>query len=159
VPELAATAADLPLDRFVPLAERIDFLQLPQRIAARTAAALSSIAVALAALGLVGLVTRLVAERKRELGIRAALGADGGALARIVLGESARLAAWGAAFGLPLAAAVGVGLAALLERVRPAELAALGGAAAAIALLSLAAAALPALRAARTPPADILRSE
>ena len=159
VPELASAAGVLPIDRFAPLSERIDFVQLPQRIASRAAATLSAVAIALAALGLVGLVTRLVQERRREFGIRAALGADGRALAGIVLGEGARLVAWGAALGLPLAVAVGTGLAALLERVRPTELAALGGAAAAIAAIALGAAAAPAWRAAHTPPADILRGD
>jgi putative ABC transport system permease protein len=157
LPTLAAAAADLPLDRFAPLRERIDLLQLPQRIAARTASALSTVAVALAALGLVGLVSRLAYERRREFSIRAALGADTRSIAGLVLAEGARLAGIGAALGLPLAVAVGFALAAVLERVAPADPVGLAGAAAAVALLAVVAAALPAWRAARQAPADILR--
>lgn len=159
LPALAAGVPDLPLGRFEPLAERIDLVQLPQRIAGHVASTLSFAALALSAIGLAGLVARLVSERKRELAIRVALGADRRAIARLVLGESIRLGLWGAALGLPLALGVGALLAAALERVRPADPVALVASALAIGTVALAAAALPARRAALLPPADILRGE
>jgi ABC-type lipoprotein release transport system permease subunit len=53
--------------------------------------------------GIYGVLSHLVSQRKREIGIRIALGADGGAVARMVLRQSAWLAAAGAAMGAVLA--------------------------------------------------------
>jgi ABC-type antimicrobial peptide transport system permease subunit len=60
----------------------------------------SLLAMAIAAVGLHGVLARTVAERRREFGIRAALGATPGGLARLVSGEATRLLVFGILIGL-----------------------------------------------------------
>jgi putative ABC transport system permease protein len=104
----------------------------------------------LAALGLYGLLMLGVAERRRELGVRMALGASPADVVWLVVSAAGRMIAAGAVIGLVLAAIAGRAMGALLFTVRPLDFMALGGAVAALALVSLAAVAIPARRAALT---------
>jgi len=69
-------------------------------------AAFGAVALALAAMGVYGVITLVVAERTGELGLRLALGAVPGHVARLVVGDALRVTAWGGAIGLAVAAAV-----------------------------------------------------
>jgi ABC-type antimicrobial peptide transport system permease subunit len=115
-------------------------------------------ALALAALGTYGLISYLVTQRSREIGIRLALGAAPGSVVRLVAMRGARLAAIGGVVGL-VAASLMTGLVdGLLYSVSPSDPAPLAGAVAvplgAVVLASL----LPATRAARISPTETLRS-
>jgi ABC-type antimicrobial peptide transport system permease subunit len=68
---------------------------------------LGAAALVLSAVGLFGLTASLVARRRREMGVRLALGAVPGDLSRLVLRESLVLAIWGGALGLALAVWLG----------------------------------------------------
>ncbi|MGH9489726.1 MAG: ADOP family duplicated permease, partial [Terriglobales bacterium] len=116
-------------------------------------------ALALAAIGLFGLLAYEVGRRRREIGLRMAVGARAGQVLGSVLGEGAVLAAAGVAIGLALAAGLTRYLRAMLYGVRPND--PLSLAAAAVVLLATAelAAWLPARRAASVDPWQALREE
>jgi hypothetical protein len=113
----------------------------------------------LAAVGLYGLVSFLVAQREREFGVRLTLGATRAQILQMILGDALRWTAGGLAFGFAGAAVVAQSLRSLLFHVSPADPAAYFAAAAALASLSLLAAVLPARRAANLDPANTLRHE
>jgi putative ABC transport system permease protein len=117
------------------------------------------LALLLAAVGIYGVLSYSVAQRTREIGIRMALGADRGAVLRLVTGEGLRLALAGVVVGLLGAAGATRVLAGLLFDVRPLDLPTFAAAAAGLALVALAASAVPALRASRVAPMSALRQD
>jgi len=100
-----------------------------------------------------------VAQRARDLGVRAALGASAGAVTRLVVGGGVRLAVVGAALGLLLYAAAQRALASLLYGVGAADPVAIAAGVATLGVAALLATWLPARRAARLDPAAVLRAE
>ena len=99
------------------LVEHTRVALVPARLASWVSAAAGLIALALGAVGLYGVIACLVGERTRELGVRVALGASRGTIARHVLGRAAMLATIGISLGLALAAAGGRALSGLLYDV------------------------------------------
>jgi hypothetical protein len=116
-------------------------------------------AMTLASLGLYSLLTLLVSERARELGVRLALGATARQVVGLVLGGAARLMAGGIATGLILTLGVARVLRSVLFGVDPLDLLTLTAAVALLIVFALAAAALPARRAAAIDPIETLRAE
>jgi len=113
----------------------------------------------LAGVGIYGVSACAVAERRDELGVRLALGADGARLARLMLGEALRLGALGLAIGA-LLVAVGRGVVARwLFEIRWWDPAVVITVAGVVALTSALAALVPAWRAARTAPSLALRGQ
>lgn len=100
-----------------------------------------------------------VAERTRELGIRAALGAGRGAVVRLVLGQGLRLTAVGVALGLAGAAVAGRSMRALLYDVAPVDPITYAVAIALLVAVAVVASGVPAWRASRIDPSIPLRSE
>jgi ABC-type antimicrobial peptide transport system permease subunit len=117
------------------------------------------LAVTLAAIGLYGVVAHGVGLRSREFGVRIALGATPGDLARLVLTGAGALAVGGVVLGTAGALASTRVLTHLLYGVAPSDPGTLAGAAVLLALVVLFAAWLPARRAARVDPMTALRSE
>ena len=117
------------------------------------------VALLLAALGIYGVIAFSVAQRRSEIGLRMALGADGRALQRSVVVDGLRLTAVGLAVGLVLA----LGLAALarnvLYGVSVVDPVTVGGVLAVFTGVTLLASALPARRAARVDPLRVLRDD
>ncbi|MCM2256255.1 MAG: ADOP family duplicated permease [Vicinamibacteria bacterium] len=113
----------------------------------------------LCALGLYGLLAYGVDGRRRELAVRAALGAGRARLMRLVAGEATTLVALGLALGALATAATAPALASLLHGVGPADPVTAAGVLAALALVALAASAVPAWRAASLDPARELRRD
>ena len=132
---------------------------LPQRIAGGVAGSLGLVGLALAALGLHGVVAHAVTRRKRELALRIVFGARAAQLVGLVVRQTAVPVLWGTAIGLPAALAGAWAARGLLFGVPPADPAALGLALGVLALAALAAAWVPARRAAAIAPAESLRQE
>jgi predicted permease len=130
---------------------------LPQKVAGSVAAALGFLALLLSGMGVYGVMAFSVTRRTREMGIRAALGANPREVLRMVLGGAFRLALPGMAFGLLAAVGVGHLLRSLLLGVSPLDPWALGSVAAIVGGMVLAGTLVPARRAARVDPAEALR--
>lgn len=117
------------------------------------------LALTLAAVGIYGLLSYSVAQRERELAVRAAVGASRATLMGLVLGEGARLTAAGIAAGMALAWAASTAVAGLLYEVSATDTAVFLSAPAGLALVALAGYAMPAIRASRVEPVASLRAE
>jgi putative ABC transport system permease protein len=91
---------DLPIVDMRSLTEATSLSLLPIRVAATVVAALAATVLGLAALGFYGVLSFLVGQRTREIGIYMALGADGVRVGRMVLLEAVRWIGWGVTTGL-----------------------------------------------------------
>jgi predicted permease len=129
-----------------------------QRFAMLLVTAFAAIALLLAASGVYGVLSYDVTLRKRELGIRLALGSQRAGIVRLVVGQALVLV--GLALGLGVSAALGAGrlLESLLFAIDARDPLTLAGVVIVLAAVALVAAAVPAWRAARTAPAVALRS-
>jgi len=116
-------------------------------------------AVLLAAVGLYGVLAFVVSQRRREIGVRIALGATARNVVADVLGEGMRLAAFGMAAGLALALAITRLMSALLFGISPTDIATFAGAATLLSVIAVTASLVPALRASRVDPLVALRDE
>jgi hypothetical protein len=143
----------------VPLDDLLRIWLLPSRVAFVAVAVLAIIAVALASIGLYGVLTFAVNERSRELGIRMALGAEASAVMRLILGEALRLVLAGLAIGGLCALPVTPLLGRLLFGISPLDPVTLALAAAVLTGVALAAAYRPARHAARLEPLAVLRMD
>jgi putative ABC transport system permease protein len=117
------------------------------------------IAVSLAAIGLYGVLAFIVAQRRREIGVRMALGATPRAVVADVLGEGLRLAGIGVVAGIGLAIAATRLLNALLFGTSRTDVATFSGVAVLLVVIAAAASLVPALRASRVDPIVALRDE
>lgn len=117
------------------------------------------VALALAAIGLYGVISYLVVRRTAEIGVRIALGAQTAEVEALVVGGALRLAAIGIVVGLASAAAVSRILTGLLYEIAPWDVASYGGSVAVLALVAAIASWIPARRAARVSPVEALRSD
>jgi len=130
-----------------------------RRVTARLLATFAAVALALAVVGLYGVVSFGTARRRREFGVRTALGARPADVRRLVLGEGLKLSAWGIGAGLLAAVPAGLLLRGLLFGVSPADPATLAAVCGVLAASALAASWAPARRAARLDPSRVLRAE
>jgi putative ABC transport system permease protein len=118
-----------------------------------------AVALALAMVGVYGLLSYIVVQRTPELGIRLALGGQPRDLRRLILREGARLVAAGVALGIPAALVLGRVTRGLLYEVQPGDAVTLAGAVGTLVAVALIASYLPARRATRVDPLTALRSE
>jgi putative ABC transport system permease protein len=119
----------------------------------------AGVALALAVIGLYGVLSHTVAQRTREIGIRMALGAQSGAVLRAVIGHGASLTVVGVVIGLALTAAGGRVVRSLLFGVAPMDLTALVVSGLTLTAAALVASYIPARRATRVDPLVALRSD
>ena len=153
------------LDPRVPILElgtldqkiRADSLQ--ERMLARAAALLGIVALLLASVGLYGVTSYGVAMRWREIAVRMALGARPDRVLTMVVRQALAIATIGAVLGGLVAIAAGLVIQAEVFGVAAVDIATLGGSAALLAAAMLLASILPALRAARLDPNEVLRQE
>jgi predicted permease len=122
-------------------------------------ATLGAVALALAALGLFGMLSFIVAQRRHEIGIRMALGARRGDVTWMVLRQALGLGAGGVIAGTLVAVAVVALLRAVIHGLQPLNLPEFGAVAAIMVFVALLASAIPARRAASVDPMKILRTE
>lgn len=116
-------------------------------------------ALALAAVGIYGVVAFSVTRRTQEIGVRVALGAQRADVLRLVLGEGARMAAIGVVIGVGASLAVTRLLSSLLFGITATDPATFAGVAVLLALVTLAASYIPAHRAMGVDPMTALRHE
>jgi putative ABC transport system permease protein len=130
-----------------------------ERVALTLASVFSVLALALAGVGIYGVMSYAVGERRREIGIRGALGAQRSDVMRLVIGHSGMLTVVGVVVGIAVALPLARILSTFLYGVRPSDPLTLGVTAAVLAAVALAASYLPAARATRISPVEALRSE
>ena len=157
--EVEAVDPDQAIAEIRPLNDALDDTLSQPRSAMSILIAFASAALLLAVLGIYSVMAYGVAQRRREIAIRMALGAKTTDVRNLVLGQSLRLVVAGIAIGLPLAIATGRLYSALLFGVHPADLPTIASAIALVSLAALAAAYIPSRRATRVDPASALRAE
>jgi ABC-type antimicrobial peptide transport system permease subunit len=149
----------------LPLADVRTLQEIFDRSMGRTSFALVMLAIAaavallLGAVGLYGVISYIVSQRTREIGVRVALGAQQGDVGRMVLVQGLGLAGLGIGVGLVGAAVLTRLMSALLFGVQPVDLATYAMVAAGVTAVAALASWLPALRATRVDPIEALRWE
>lgn len=116
-----------------------------------------ALALILAMVGLYGVMAYAVSRRRREIGVRMALGATRGSVLRLIVGDGMRLVGWGIALGVAASLLLGSGLSRMLFGISPADPASLAAASLALIVIALAACYFPARSATRIDPMNALR--
>jgi len=154
-----SVSAGVPISRVETLARVANRGLRPTRTLATLAALAGAVTLLLGALGIYAVVSHAVARRVRELGVRAALGADRARLLRGELTNTTRIVAWGLLVGLFLAWLAGRALRSALYGVHVLDAPTLAAALALLGGAAYVAALLPARRAATVDPVRVLRQE
>ncbi len=159
--EAALEAVDpgIPVFGVGPLESLLTASVAARRFSLVLVATFAVLALVLAAVGLYGVVAYSVRQRTKEIGVRMAIGADAGRIARLVVGESARMVGAGLAAGLVAALVAARVLAGFLYGVGPADPLALVAAAAMLAMAAVLATVLPVRRATQVDPVIALGAE
>jgi predicted permease len=163
VPSLRAVVQDI--DRDLPLLDvrtqrqQINGTISQERVFASLTATFGILALALACVGIYGIMAYAVSQRTNEIGIRLALGAERGQVQGMVLKEAGRLAAVGVVVGIAVALGLGQLVKSMLYGLRPSDPASLVGAAVVLLGVALLAGWVPAMRASRVEPMEALRHE
>jgi hypothetical protein len=157
----ALTALDpaVPFVEISTLAEEVDASTAGERLTAALASILGTIAALLTAVGLYGLLAYVVAQRRREIGRRMALGAQTVDIGVLVGRQALAMVVGGLVLGLGAAAAAAQWMRSLLYGVAPSDPRSLAAAAVFVALVAAGAIAIPVARATRVEPAAALRQE
>ncbi len=145
--------------RTTSMQDAIDPQVRPWRLGAAVFALMGVLALVVAAVGLYSVMSYLVAQRTREIGVRMALGAQERSIVLLVLRSSVSMAAAGVAIGLVIALWAGRFVAPLLFDTSPRDAGILLGGATTLLAVSVLASAVPALRAKRVNPIEALRSD
>ena len=149
----------LPAPVVTTMREANSIVLLPQRVAAIVTGALGAIGLIMATVGLYGIISYSVNKRSREIGIRVALGARQADVLGMVVREGMKLAAFGVAIGLLLAAAATRRVSAFLFNVCPRDAMTFAGMSALFLAIAFVSSYLPARRAASSDPMTALRTD
>jgi predicted permease len=147
------------LSNVVPFREIVDRTLVIERLVAHVAAAFGVLALTIAAVGLYGVLAYGVTRRRREIGVRIAIGASPGSVEWLILRESLVLFAIGCLLGVPAAVIVNRQLSSLLFGLSPQDPVTVTAALVTLAVATVAASYLPARRAASIDPMLALREE
>jgi putative ABC transport system permease protein len=150
---------NVPVSNIAPMATLVaDSIDQP-RFFAVLVTVFGAVALALAAIGIYGVIAYAVAQRTAEIGVRMALGAGRRDVVALVVGDGLKLTAWGAALGLIAAAGVSLSIKSLLFGVDALDPVTFGTMTGTIVAASALACLLPAHRATRVDPMVALRTE
>jgi predicted permease len=150
---------DLPLMDIRTQQQQIDATTQQERIFASLTAGFGVLALALACVGIYGIMAYTVSQRTNEIGIRLALGAERKQVRGMVLREASWLAILGVVVGLAVALGLSQLVKSMLYGLKPADPASFAGAGCLLLGVALIAAWIPALRASRVEPMEALRHE
>jgi putative ABC transport system permease protein len=150
---------ELPIFDLKTLRGTIDESLVTQRLLVYLSAAFGGLAALLAALGIYGVLAFSIAQRRQEIGIRIALGADSASVRRLIFSEVGRFLLIGGLIGLPAAYVLGRIIESILFGVGAADAQVFAGGVLLILVISLAAAYPPSRRATKVDPMVALRSE
>jgi ABC-type antimicrobial peptide transport system permease subunit len=150
---------DQPISDVRPLADVLATQTAPRVAQLRVLVALAGIALLLAGLGINGLLAYTVSQQRQEIGVRLALGAEPGRIARRVVRDGLAIVSLGLIPGLLVALAAGRTMSALLFGVQPGDPVTLLLTVALCIAIAIAGTALPALRAVRVSPMTVMRAE
>jgi predicted permease len=153
------TDPNLPIARMTTQVELVEGLFSQERLFAMAYSLFGALGLLLVSIGLFGLMSYSVARRTNEIGIRMALGAQGGRVLRMILRESLVVVAIGIVGGVAGALAAGRFVTSLLFGLAPADPVAVVGAIVVMLAVALLAAYLPARRASRVDPLTALHHD
>jgi predicted permease len=157
--EVSAIDPELPVYDAKTMRAAVDESLSGRRFALLLLGLFAAVALALAAVGVYGVMSYGVVQRTREIGIRMALGAERNAVLRLVVGDGMRMAGLGIVFGFGLAVALSRLLRGMLYGVSAFDPIAYAGLTIVLATVALFASWLPARRASRVDPVVALRAE
>jgi predicted permease len=156
---ITEVAGNLPIVEMTTLAERIDRSLGQERRVSFLMSFFGVLALALASVGLYGVLAYGVARRTHEIGVRMALGAERGKVLWLVLGDAMRMVGIGISIGIPISVASSRLVSGLLFGVGSVDLATMAGATGVMVLVAIVSGFLPAFRASRLDPTAALRCE
>jgi putative ABC transport system permease protein len=154
-----AVDRDEPLYGIRTMDEVVTASRSPRRLRTLLLSLFAGLALTLACVGIYGVMAYLVAERAHEIGIRMALGADKRDVLRLIVGQGLKLAIFGVAAGLVLAAGLARFMATVLYGVGTTDAPTFAGVSVLLVGLAVAASTLPAWRATRVDPVTSLRTQ
>jgi putative ABC transport system permease protein len=150
---------DQPIGPLLTMDEQLSNSLTRRRFSVTLLSAFGAVAVSLAAIGLYGVLAFIVAQRRREIGVRMALGARPRDVVADVMGQGLKLAGLGVVVGLGLAFAATRLLRSLLFGTSPTDALTFAAVATLLVVIATAASLIPALRASRVDPLIALRDE
>jgi putative ABC transport system permease protein len=156
---VAEVDADLPADQVLTVKQFVGRTQHNLVVVAQLLGGFALLGLVLAAVGLYGVISNIVAQRTGEFGIRLALGAKPADVLRLVLGRGLVLTALGLVLGAAGAVGLGQFLASIMPRMIATDPVTLGGTAALLFAVAAVACWLPARRATKVDPLEALRAE
>ena len=151
--------SNLPANEFRAIQELVDRATSPRRLIALLLAGFAGFALILAALGIYGVISYSVNQRKQEIGIRMALGASAGDMRKLILRQTLKLATIGMTLGLVASWSLGRALQGLLFGVTPSDPVTFASALVILIVVAALAGYLPARRASQLDPVEALRAE
>jgi putative ABC transport system permease protein len=157
--EIGKFDADLPLAKVRPMSEYVRLARAASRFTMLLAAALATLALVLASIGIYGVTSYSVSQRCNEIGIRIALGAQRRDILKLVLSQGIGAVIAGVLVGLALSLLLMPALASLLFGVRPTDALTYAAVALFLSSVALLACYVPARRAMRVDPMTALRYE
>jgi predicted permease len=163
VPELRAAVAavdpDQPIEDVMTMEQAMARWRQPARFVALLMGSLAAVALLMASMGTFGVIAYSVSQRRREIGVRLALGASPRQVEALVARTGLRMTAAGLALGLPAAWVSTRALQGVLAGTSPTDPEVFAAVTATLSIVALAASWLPARRAGKVDPMVVLRSE
>ncbi len=147
------------IDNLQTMQKTVDAANFNERLSFYLIGGFAGVAVVMVMVGLYGVLSQLVSQRRQEIGVRLALGATGGSILGMVLRQGSVLIAAGLVVGTLLALGTGRAIRSFLFEVKPTDAWSYAASAALLAAIGLLAALVPARRAAGIEPVEALRAE